>query len=95
MLDRIARDENLLAWHPSRKTPHRQRQNSRIAEGVTASYRGYRMAIGKSAQKRRERRPPSRPHGFSAEQFFADFPPPSTEPLRRAAETDREVASLL
>jgi hypothetical protein len=33
-------------------------------------------------------------HRISAEQFFAD-PPLATEPLRRAAETDREVASLL
>jgi hypothetical protein len=32
---------------------------------------------------------------FSAKQFFADPPPSSTELLRRAAETDPEVASLL
>ena len=31
---------------------------------------------------------------FSARQFFADRPPASTALLRRAAETDREVASL-
>jgi hypothetical protein len=31
---------------------------------------------------------------FSAKQFFADRPPASTELLRRAAETDRGVASL-
>jgi hypothetical protein len=31
---------------------------------------------------------------FSAKQFFADRPPSSTELLCRAAETDREAASL-
>ena len=31
---------------------------------------------------------------FSAKQFFADRPPASTGLLRRAAETDRGVASL-
>jgi len=32
MLDRIARDENLLDWHPSRKTRKRQRQTVRQSQ---------------------------------------------------------------
>jgi hypothetical protein len=51
MLERIARDENLRAWHSSRKTSHRQRQNIRTDEDnlklLTARFRN---ALKKSVE---------------------------------------------
>ena len=57
----------------------------------------YHCASGCFAEARSVRTETNREtlSAVSAKQFFADHPPSSTELLRRAAETDPEVASLL